>query len=258
MIISPNGHLELLPLSFETVKRVDALAKRQQQIIRSGRSLDGHLWEDEPRTENESFLEVLYETWSLIGEPIVKNFEESGILGSGICSTSRVWWCLTGQLAFLPIHACLPRPTKADTRPIKMMDIAVSSYTPTLSTLLRTVRQKTARPFRMLAIGQPESKDHSPLSYVTEEIDSSEILFLMILLFSKIRMLASMLSTRLWQLAHGHISPVTVFRVTTIRWRARFCCTTINLSPSLESRRILSKGSNSPSFPPVNRPQAQS
>jgi len=171
VIISPNGHLELLPLSPKTEKHVNAFVERRQKIIRSGRSRDGHLWEDDPKTENELFLEVLYETWSLIGEPIVKKFEESGILGSELCSTSRVWWCLTRRLAFLPIHACLPRPVKADIQPIGMMDIIVSSYTPTLSTLLRTVRQKTARPFHLLAIGQPESKCHSPLSYVTEEIE---------------------------------------------------------------------------------------
>ena len=171
LIISPNGQLELVPLSPETETRVNALSRRRQQIIPSGRSRDGYLWDGIPSTQDDLFLEVLYETWTLVGEPIAKKFEESRILGSGMSSKRRLWWCLTGQLAFLPVHACLPRPIKAEIRPVGMMDIAVSSYTPTLSTLLRAVQQKATRPFRMLAIGQPKSRNHPPLSYVTEEIE---------------------------------------------------------------------------------------
>ena len=51
------------------------------------------------------------------------------------------------------------------------MDIVVSSYTPTLSTLVRALRHKATRPFRMLAIGQSEAHGRPPFSYVTEEID---------------------------------------------------------------------------------------
>jgi len=53
-----------------------------------------------------------------------------------------------------------------------MMDIVVSSYTPTLSTLLRTQqRNKLKRPsFRMLAVGQSSIAGLMPLPGVTEEI----------------------------------------------------------------------------------------
>jgi len=170
LILPPNGDLELVPLSPETAARVNALVQRRQRIIPSGRSRDGHFWEETPETQDDLFLEVLYETWTLFGEPIANKLKESGILGSGVFSTNRVWWCLTGQLAFLPIHACLPRPVKGDIQPLGMMSIAISSYTPTLSTLLRAVRKRVTRPFRMLAIGQPESRGRRPLSYVADEI----------------------------------------------------------------------------------------
>jgi len=111
LVIPPSGNLELVPLSSETATRVNALAKRRQQIIPSGRSRDGHLWEETLETRDDSFLEVLYETWALVGEPIAKKFEESGILGSGLFSANRVWWCLTSYgtvgLSFLSMHVFL-------------------------------------------------------------------------------------------------------------------------------------------------------
>jgi CHAT domain-containing protein len=46
----------------------------------------------------------------------------------------RVWWCVTGQLSFLPIHAA--RNTQ-DNHRVCTSDYVVSSYVPTLSALIK-------------------------------------------------------------------------------------------------------------------------
>ena len=91
--------------------------------------------------------QVLNRTWLLVRESIAQKFEEQDYESS----KSRVWWCLTGSFSFLPIHASFP-PGKPN---LGMMDVVVSSYTFTISTLLQAQqRNKHKRPtFRMLAVG---------------------------------------------------------------------------------------------------------
>ena len=75
-------------------------------------------------------------------------------------------------LFFLPIHVSFP-PTKPGTiASIGWIDIVVSSYTPTISTLFwAQQRNKLKRfTFRMLAVGQPSIAGMTPLPGVTEEI----------------------------------------------------------------------------------------
>ena len=161
VIVPSKGDLVLVPLPDITVAELESLAKQQEfSASRATKSV--------PITSTMPSMErVLNRTWLLVGEPIARKFEELGLRGSSE-SNSRVWWCLTGSLSFLPIHASFPA-TKPD---IGMMDIVVSSYTPTLSTLLRTQqRNKLKLPiFRMLAVGQSSIAGLMPLPGVTEEI----------------------------------------------------------------------------------------
>jgi CHAT domain-containing protein len=46
----------------------------------------------------------------------------------------RLWWCVTGELGFLPIHAA---GDYRDTDPVCAADFVVSSYVPTLSSLTK-------------------------------------------------------------------------------------------------------------------------
>lgn len=50
---------------------------------------------------------------------------------ASISDAHRIWWCPTGPLAFLPIHAAGVYPSGP-----KLSDYVVSSYTPTLTALL--------------------------------------------------------------------------------------------------------------------------
>jgi tetratricopeptide (TPR) repeat protein len=88
----------------------------------------------------------------------------------------RVWWCPTGPLALLPIHAA--GHTQADWDGRSALDRVISSYAPTLRTLMRARRRPgpAERP-KLLAVGMPITPDLpgqprlSPLPQVPVELD---------------------------------------------------------------------------------------
>lgn len=172
LIVQPNSNLILLPLSSQATESVTILAKQWHRILRSGRSRYSEREEEEvTESGNQSLHEVLNQTWVHFGEPITQKLEELGLLHSESSEACRVWWCLTGEAAFLPIHASLPPLDQNGSQPAGMIDITVSSYTPTLSMLLRSQRQK-ALPLSMLAIGQPDYKGLPALPCVKAEIEA--------------------------------------------------------------------------------------
>ena len=159
----------LVPLPDTTAAELESLVNQQEEFV-SRKSKSVWIPSDIP---SETLEQVLNRTWLLVGEPIAQKLEELGLVvrGSDVSSKSRVWWCLAGSLSFLPIHASFP-PTKPGIASIGMMDIVVSSYTPTISALLRIQQRNKPKPpsFRMLAVGQSSIAGMMPLPGVTEEI----------------------------------------------------------------------------------------
>jgi CHAT domain-containing protein len=82
----------------------------------------------------------------------------------------RLWWCVTGQLSFLPIHAAGDyRSQDGDCT----ADYVVSSYIPTLTSLSRS--RKKWQPLSRtdvtgLIICEPSAPGMSALSEVTQEV----------------------------------------------------------------------------------------
>jgi tetratricopeptide (TPR) repeat protein len=80
----------------------------------------------------------------------------------------HVWWCPTGPLSFLPIHAAGPY-TKSGGPDLTQR--VISSYTVTLQALLRARAQnRDSRDLRMLLVGQANTPNQKPLPGVSEEI----------------------------------------------------------------------------------------
>ncbi|KAJ7082497.1 CHAT domain-containing protein [Mycena epipterygia] len=110
---------------------------------------------------DEIFRALLAFLWTDLIQPIFKalNIKKSD-------NPSRLWWCPTGPFAFLPIHAAgLYGPLLTDC----VSDYVVSSYTPTLSSLLDPPTQ-TASPFKMTAVIQPTTDNYSDLPATVEEL----------------------------------------------------------------------------------------
>jgi hypothetical protein len=151
VIIPPRGDLVLVPLPDITATELESLA---HDCSRKSKSLK--IPSKDYNMPSEKLEQALNRIWLLIGDPVTQKLKELGFVrGSEVSSKSRVWWCLTGSLSFLPIHASFP-PTKPGIASIGMMDMVVSSYTPTISTLLRAQQPNKLKRsnFRMLAVGQ--------------------------------------------------------------------------------------------------------
>jgi tetratricopeptide (TPR) repeat protein len=80
----------------------------------------------------------------------------------------RIWWYLTGPLAFIPIHAAGPGGGHAD-----VSHLVVSSYVTSLCSLLQMQKKKsdciTGRQ-KLLIISQPQTPGETPLPQCTSEI----------------------------------------------------------------------------------------
>jgi CHAT domain-containing protein len=86
-------------------------------------------------------------------------------------STPHIWWCPTGPLTFLPIHAAGPYNKSGP----DIMQRVISSYTPTLMALARARDRCPPNPAKMLAIGVTQTPYQSalcPLPSVKPEIES--------------------------------------------------------------------------------------
>jgi CHAT domain-containing protein len=81
----------------------------------------------------------------------------------------RIWWCPTGPLAFLPIHAAgLYDETEVGH---KVSDYVVSSYCPTLSSLLEVSRPNMESDWKMVAVAQPNTPGASSIPKTQEEVE---------------------------------------------------------------------------------------
>jgi CHAT domain-containing protein len=63
----------------------------------------------------------------------------------------RMWWCLTDRLTFIPIHAVGIYPSGP-----KLSDFVVSSYVPTIGTLIDKDRTKPLIPSQLLTVSLPK------------------------------------------------------------------------------------------------------
>ncbi|KAI0030050.1 CHAT domain-containing protein [Vararia minispora EC-137] len=115
---------------------------------------------------------VLKDLWLRIVQPVLERIEEK-LVDFAVTGLPHVTWCPTGPLAFLPIHAAgiYGRRGMPDGG-MKLFDIVVSSYTPTLSALLRPPRMFVDGwpSFKALVVSQPKTPGMSMLPGVASEV----------------------------------------------------------------------------------------
>ena len=87
----------------------------------------------------------------------------------------HITWCLTGPLTFLPIHAAGLYHTEDAP---KIFDYVVSSYTPSLSSLLaaKPCLPKTNQTVRLLTVSQPATPGLNPLPGTVDELNAIQTL----------------------------------------------------------------------------------
>jgi hypothetical protein len=105
----------------------------------------------------QAVTDILDWLWRTVAGPVLDALGITGPPEPGALPP-RVWWCPTRSLAFLPLHAAGEVP-----------DRVVSSYTPSVTALLRS-RQGTPRPTAdPLIVAVPELEGQAPLPGALQE-----------------------------------------------------------------------------------------
>ncbi|KAG0693255.1 CHAT domain-containing protein, partial [Suillus ampliporus] len=111
----------------------------------------------------DELVSILRNVWDDIVDPVVQALRESKVPPG-----SRIWWCPTAEFTRLPLHAAGPYEKKKE----NLSHIYISSYTPTLTTLIRARQQvsRDASPQRFVAIGQGNPDKGKELKCVAPEL----------------------------------------------------------------------------------------
>ncbi|KAG1860160.1 hypothetical protein DFJ58DRAFT_726174 [Suillus subalutaceus] len=150
-------HISLTDINASDILRLSSQFRDFATNRGRGRSTEGQL------------TELLRQIWDAVVLPVVKKLDSSLHLPKG----SRIWWCPTGRFNSIPLHAAGPFSRGEEGLPNRY----VSSYTPTLSALLRCQKPRHVlndkTPPRVLAIGQAApAGGFAKLGTVDEELDS--------------------------------------------------------------------------------------
>ncbi|MCX4632927.1 CHAT domain-containing protein [Streptomyces sp. NBC_01443] len=125
----------------------------------------------EQTAAHRAVAETLHWLWDTVAEPV--------LIAQGHTATPepgtpwpRIWWCPTGPLNSLPLHAATPREPGAHA----VLDLVVSSYTPTLRAL-RNAREPDVGDSsgRMLIVGVPRTpymRRGAPLPAAAHEVET--------------------------------------------------------------------------------------
>ncbi|KAH7333758.1 CHAT domain-containing protein [Rhizoctonia solani] len=167
LVIRPNTeeilHIPLPELSMD--KLSTARNELEISLLRNHIRERGVKPKSKPDGKPEDIFErVLNVLWSCITKPVLDAL--------GYAPTNEalphITWCTTGALSFLPLHASgyYDRPQA------KLVDYVISSYTPTLSTLLSATPSSRDTPRGILAVGQESTPGKSLLPGTKIELDS--------------------------------------------------------------------------------------
>lgn len=110
------------------------------------------------RLAQRSALEVFAWLWDVIVGPVLRDMGVITRRPEGGEQPRRIWWCPTGLLSFLPLHAA-GHYADADggggISGVSAMDYAISSYVPTVRALLRAQAQSPSGGQRKLVVALP-------------------------------------------------------------------------------------------------------
>ncbi|KAH9919316.1 CHAT domain-containing protein [Fomitopsis serialis] len=113
------------------------------------------------------FPEILSSLWTCVVLPIMQRMSPK-IEQKNPHTLPHIFWCLTGPLTFLPLHAAGLYET-AEPGP-KLMDIAISSYIPTLTVLLDRIHREALISPKLLGICQTCTPGQVPLLAAEHEM----------------------------------------------------------------------------------------
>ncbi|KAJ7475037.1 TPR-like protein [Mycena latifolia] len=124
---------------------------------------------------DEEFSRILSALWIKIVKPVLDGLAVMVRHNPSYQDPGRIWWCPTGPLAFLPIHAAGHYGQEVAFGS-KLSDFFISSYTPSLSALIEGfhANQESQDGLQLLAVAQPSAIGQNPIPGTIKEIASIE------------------------------------------------------------------------------------
>ncbi|KAJ7084120.1 CHAT domain-containing protein [Mycena epipterygia] len=158
-----------VPLSDFSIQEAKALAKSLASIVgTTGRSDRLYGSREGDIAPEDIFSHILSELWVKIVRPVLNALAITTPVSQDL---GRIWWCPTGPLAFLPIHAAgLYGEDQAFGS--KLSDFLISSYTPSLSALIQGFHpcSGSQADLKILAVTQPLAHGQCEIPGTQEEI----------------------------------------------------------------------------------------
>ncbi|MFI5821250.1 CHAT domain-containing protein [Streptomyces rishiriensis] len=116
--------------------------------------------------------------WDTVAEPVLARLGHLSTRGAPD-SLPRLWWCPTGPLTVLPLHAAGSHRDGAPGSGRSALDRVVSSYTPTLNALSRAAAPSPATPEsrRLLVVAVPHAPGKPSLPRAVREAEFLESCF---------------------------------------------------------------------------------
>ncbi|TFK23338.1 hypothetical protein FA15DRAFT_594300 [Coprinopsis marcescibilis] len=118
----------------------------------------------------ETLGSILATLWIDVVKPILDALGFSSFPHQSSSELPRIWWCATGPLAFLPLHAAgIYDKGDSDT----IFDYAVSSYTPTVTSLTSRVKNALTSlvdTSGLFLVSQPDTPGLSRIPATMEEV----------------------------------------------------------------------------------------
>ncbi|KZV63933.1 TPR-like protein [Peniophora sp. CONT] len=165
LILSPAGTVTSVALPDLSLKRASTLRSlwTTQLTMKDARAVISR--REEPGRNLEILPRILGCLWRWVVSPVLKALD---LLHPHIERLPCITWCPTGPLTQLPLHAAGVYRKPDD---LRAFDVVVSSYTPSLSALLRSCEGLAKhRPTpRVLILAQPATPGYSPLPGVKTE-----------------------------------------------------------------------------------------
>ena len=170
LILTSNGVLEPLPLDDLTPDSV------YDHVIVFLAALEVIARDDtNAAAADQRLIAVLAWLWDVAVGPVLDRLGVNEPLGDE--SRPRLWWCPSGLLSFLPLHAAGHHQTRFDAFPKTVVDRVVSSYTPTIRALAYARRTRLEdsgpdmpdRPNRVVVVAMPQTPSASDLPGVDAE-----------------------------------------------------------------------------------------
>ncbi|KAK0430693.1 CHAT domain-containing protein [Armillaria borealis] len=170
---SNKGKLVVCPLEQMNEKLGTSLQKRLRETLQeSGRpSRDtraSRIWSG--HTGHDMMSNVLSVLWKMVVKPLFDFLDlkpHDSLSGS---NPPCLWWCPTGPLSFLPLHAAGLYDT-AEHR-TKVYEFVASSYTPTIGILADISNQSSEEFSGLLAVCQPNMPGQHPIPKTEDEVCS--------------------------------------------------------------------------------------